>query len=86
MYIATIKCYTPADAGTSSFTFELQIPGRVTITGDEDHWGRATDDVEVALSALRAADYAKAKKDAPADEAIDRVYLPRYWVESLVKV
>lgn len=81
MYIATIKCYTPADAGTSGFTFELQIPGRVTITGDEDHWGRATDDVEVALSALRAADRAKAKKARP-DEEVDinsHLHLPRYW-------
>lgn len=55
MYLATIRRY---EAVAGNKTIELDIPQRVTITGREDHFARAYEDVQIAIAAMRALDTA----------------------------
>lgn len=53
MYKATIRRYVDENK-----FIEIQVPQRVTITGREDHFARACEDVDMAVAGMRAMDRA----------------------------
>ncbi len=57
MFMATIPRYDGKT--TKAVAFEAQLPQRVTITGREDFFARAYDDVSVAISVMRELDRAQ---------------------------
>lgn len=78
-YRCKITRYSSISGNTE---LEFDIPSRVTITGKEDHFARAVEDVNCIVSGLRALDRALENDKRERNGKIEEVTL-RYDVKSL---
>lgn len=69
-YEATICRYYSGQ----KITRPIVIPGRVTVTGKEDHFGRAVDDAHMLIAGMREMDAITGKEDV------------RYWIASIMEL